>query len=594
MKDRQTLMEAFDFVVDANRDRPALKFKQGGEWRTRTWNEYREEVHKAARALIHLGVEPSSGVAIIGFNCPQWVIAHMGAVHAGGRPTGIYTTNTPEQCHYIAEHCGARVVFVENREHLAKFKEVRDRLPELRAIVMMYGDDADPAVYSWQTFLKLADEVPESTLLARIERQRSEDVCAYIYTSGTTGEPKAVMLTHDNVTFNPRITFGALGFVPGDCVISYLPLSHIGEQIVSLYGPLYSHATVWFAESLEALGDNLREVRPTLFLAVPRVWEKMQSKIIAAGAQNSGLKKRISAWARSVGRASAEADQRGTSRPFLHPLAEKVVFSKVRERLGLDRARVLVSSAAPISLSTVEFFHSLGMAIMECFGMSEVTGLSTVSLPQRYKSGTVGYSFRETELRIADDGELLVRGRHVFKGYLKNEQATREAIDADNWLHTGDLGSIDSDGFVKITGRKKDLLITAGGENIAPQMIEERLRGIAAISQAVVVGDGRKHLSALLALDETRLEITLGEAGCSAKTLADAATDPKLNEWLMAQVEVVNRSLARVQTIKKVAVLPRELTIDGGELTPTMKVRRKQVNERYAGLIEAFYASSEG
>jgi long-subunit acyl-CoA synthetase (AMP-forming) len=587
--DKRTVMEVFEQTAKKQGDGPALRYKQGAQWKTTSWADYRKQVRAAAKSMIKLGLEPKKGVSIIGFNCPQWVIADLAAIYAGGAPAGIYTTNSPEQCQYVAHHSDSQIVVVENREQLEKFKQIRDQLPDLQAIVMMFGDDDDDDVYSWTEFMDLGKDVSDDDLDARIKAQDPDDVCTYIYTSGTTGDPKAVMISHDNITWTAKAALDSLGHAPGDVVISYLPMSHIAEQVVSLHGPIYMGGCTAFAESIDLLGDNLREIRPTMFLAVPRVWEKIQAKMVQAGAQNTGLKKKIAAWARTQGLAGGYADQSSNPRPLFYGLAEKLVFSKVREKLGLDRSRVQITSAAPISKDTLEFFLSLGVPIMEVYGMSECTGPATVSLPDKYKTGKVGVTLPGTELKIADDGEICMRGRHVFKGYFKNPEATAESIDDDGWLHSGDIGEIDSDGFLQITGRKKDIIITAGGENIAPQVIEGKLKGIAVVSQAVVVGDRRKHLSALLTIDDTKLEELLRESGSSAKTMTEAAQDGKVHDWLMKQVDVINKSLAKVQSIKKIAILPADLTIDAGELTPTMKVKRNVVNAKYAAVVDAFY-----
>jgi long-subunit acyl-CoA synthetase (AMP-forming) len=589
MSDKKTVMEVFDATAKANRDRPALRVKRDGRWVTMTWGEYHDEVTAAAKSLIALGVEPKKGVSIIGYNCPQWMVADVAAIYAGACPAGIYTTNTAPQCKYVAGHSESQVVVVEDEEQCKKFLSIRGELPELRAIVMMYGDSKEENVYSWKDFLALGKDVSDADLKKRIDAQDPDDVCTYIYTSGTTGDPKAVMISHDNLTWTSQVAWDQLGGDHNDRGISYLPLSHIAEQVVSLHGPMVTGSCVSFAESIELLGENLREVRPTIFLGVPRVWEKIQAKMVAAGAQNTGLKKKIAAWARKVGLAAGYADQKGQPRPLLYGLANKLVFSKVRDKLGLDQARICVTSAAPISKDTLEFFLSLGVPIMEVYGMSECTGPATFSLPHKYRTGSVGWTLPGGELKIAEDGEICMRGRHVFKGYFKNEAATKEALDDDGWLHSGDIGEKDADGFVKITDRKKDLLITAGGENIAPQVIEGVLKSIAWVSQAVVVGDRQKHLSALLTIDETKLTDLVTQAGSDAKSMAEASACTKVETSLFQHVEQINKNLARVQTIKKIAVLPMDLTIEGGELTPTMKVKRKVVNTKYADRISAFY-----
>ncbi|MEM6292208.1 MAG: AMP-binding protein [Myxococcota bacterium] len=587
--DKRTVMEVFERVADRKAEQPALRWKQGDAWKSKSWSQYRDEVHQAAKAFIHLGLEPGKSVSLIGFNCAQWVVANIAAIYAGARPAGIYTTNSPEQCQYVSSHSEAQIVVCEDQAQLDKFLEVRDQLPEVKAFVLMKGDSSHDDVYGWPEFLALSEKVGDDDLKARMDAQKPDDVCTFIYTSGTTGNPKAVMISHDNITWTAKAALDTLGYSEGDLVVSYLPLSHIAEQIMSLHGPMVTEGTTAFAQSIEKLGDNLKELRPTMFLAVPRVWEKIQAKIVAAASANTGLKKKIGTWARGQGLAGGFADQKGQPRPFFYGIADKLVFSKVREQLGLDRSRIQITSAAPISRDTLEFFLSLGVPIMEVYGMSECTGPATVSVPGKYATGKVGPKMPGTELKIAEDGEVLMRGRHVFKGYFKNPDATAEAIDDDGWLHSGDIGVIDDDGFLQITDRKKDLLITAGGENIAPQVIEGQLKAIPAVSQAVVVGDRKKHLSALLTLDETKLEAVKAESGSGASAMADLAADDKVKEWLFAQVEEINKSLARVQTIKKIAVLPADLSIEGGELTPTMKVKRKIVNKKYAEIIDGFY-----
>jgi long-subunit acyl-CoA synthetase (AMP-forming) len=587
---KRTVMEVLEETAQKRSSAPALKVKRGGSWQTTTWSEYREQVRLAARGFMKLGLGAKQGVSIVGFNCPEWVICDIAAIYAGGFPAGIYTTSSPEQCQYIADHSDSAIVVVENAAQLAKFKSIRDQLPKLKAIVMIYGSDPDEDVYSWEELLKLGEETPESELDARIKEQEPGDTCTLIYTSGTTGSPKAVMISHDNITWTARAAYNALGGTESDQFISYLPLSHIAEQVVSLHGPMYIGGCTAFAESLERLGDNLREIRPTIFLAVPRVWEKIQAKMVAAGRQNTGLKKKIAAWARGQGLAGGYAEQSGRSKPMLYGLAEKLVFRKVREKLGLDRCRLSITSAAPISKSTLEFFLSLGIPIMEVYGMSECTGPATISMPNKYKTGYVGWVLPGGEVKIADDGEICMRGRHVCMGYYKNPEVTAETLDEDGWLHSGDIGELDSDGFLKITDRKKDLIITAGGENIAPQLIEGMLKGIELVSQAVVVGDRKKHLSALITLDETRLQELSDAVGEKVADLSAAAASDAVHQFVMKQVEEVNGQLARVQTIKKIKVLPCDLTIEGGELTPTMKVKRKIVNKKYSTDIEAFYS----
>ena len=588
-----TVMDALDEAARKWGSQPALRVKRGGAWRTTTFTEYRENVRRTARAFMALGLAPGQGVSIIGYNRPEWFYADVGAIFAGGVPAGIYTTSSPEQCQYITDHCDAAVVVVEDEAQLAKLQQVRAQLPKLRAIVLMDGSDPDPFVLSWEELWARAAEVSDADLDARIAAQEPSGLCTLIYTSGTTGPPKAVMISHENVCWTARALLSQLDVHPGDEVVSYLPLSHIAEQVVSLHGPMAFGGCTWFAESLDKLGDNLKEVRPHLFLGVPRVWEKIQAKMAAAGASAPPLRKKLVAYAKKVGMAAMRADQEGRRRPLLYPLFERLVFSKVRQALGLDRCRMQVTSAAPISRDTLEFFLALGIPLFEVYGMSECTGPATISVPGRYQTGKAGFCLPGAELKIAADGEVCMRGKHVCQGYLKNPEATAETIDADGWLHSGDIGTIDERGLLQITDRKKDLIITAGGENIAPQVIEGMLRAIPGIAQAVVVGDRMRYLAALFTLDPEKLPLALAAAGSPAKGIADAATCPKLHAWLDKQIAGVNHHLARVQTVKRWKLLSVEFTIDGGELTPTMKLKRKAIREKFAAEIAALYQDAD-
>jgi len=587
----ETIMSVLERTARENGDRPAMRVKDGGTWKVTTWREYRDQAWLAARGFMRLGLAPGQGVAIMGFNRPEWFLADVGAIAAGGIPAGIYTTTTAEQCQYIADHAEAAVAVVENPQYLAVFRQLRDRLPHLKAIVLMTGSAAEEGVYTWQQLLEQGAQVPEADLRRRIDDQKPEDLCTLIYTSGTTGPPKAVMLSHHNVTWTARRVCEAYNVNAQDDLISYLPLSHIAEQVVSLHSPMAVGGCSWFAESIEKLGENLREVRPHFFFAVPRVWEKMQAGIQAAGAQNTGLKKKIATWARGVGLAGGRADQEGRPKSIFYPIAQQLVFSKVREKLGLDRARVCSTSTAPISVETLEFFSSLGIPIMEVYGMSECTGPATFSLPDAYHYGKVGRAIKGTEVVTVEDGEVMMRGPHIYLGYFKNEEATREALDSEGWLHSGDIGEIDANGFLKITDRKKELIITSGGKNIAPAIIESKLRQIPAVSQAVVIGDRRNYLVALLTLDPTRAADQAKAAGSPASTPEALATCPVFRQYLEKQIEGVNETLARYETIKKFKILPRELSIDEGELTPTMKLKRRVVNQKFADEIERLYAA---
>ncbi len=586
-----TVLEALDRVVEQYGDRPALKNKHGGSWQTLTWRQYVDQSHQVAKGYMALGLEAGRGVSIIGYNRPKWFMADIGGILAGGVPAGIYTTCAPEQCQYITGHCRAQIAVVENADQLAKFKEIWGELSELKAIVMMDGSDEADNVYSWDELLEKGASVSDEDLQARKDAQKEDDLCTLIYTSGTTGPPKAVMMSHKNFTWTGKALVDHVGgFGPEDQILSYLPLSHVAEQLLSIHMPMQMGGCTWCLQDLLKLGDTLREVRPAFFLGVPRVWEKIQAKIVAAAAQNSGLKKKIGVWAKGVGLRAGYADQRGEAKPFFYGLANKLVFSKVKDLLGLDRCKLAVSSTAPIGKDTLEFFLSLGIPLFEVYGMSECTGPSTICTPRKYKTGAAGYALPGTELRIAEDGEVCMRGPHVFKGYFANEEATAETLTEDGWLLSGDIGVIDDDGFLKITDRKKELIITAGGKNIAPTLIEGTIKSVPAIGQAVVIGDRRKFLSALIALDPERLETTLQEMGLPAGTsMEDASNDEKVQKYVLDAVTEVLTGFSRVEQVRKVTVLPRELAEENGELTPTMKLKRKIITENWADQIEAMY-----
>ncbi len=590
----ETVFEVLDRTARSHGDRPAMKAKRGDSWQTTSWKDYRDQARLAARGFIRLGLQRGQGVAIMGYNRPEWFLADIGAILAGGFPAGIYITSTAEQCQYIAGHADAAVAVLENEQYLKVFLPLRSRLPQLKAIVLMDGGDNqgdNQGIYSWSQLLALGAETPESDLQARLDAQKPEDVCTLIYTSGTTGPPKAVMLTHDNVTWTSARVAEAYKVNDRDDLLSYLPLSHIAEQVVSLHSPMSVGACSWFAEGMEKLADNLREVRPQFFFAVPRVWEKMQAGIQAAGAKNPPLKKKIAAWARGLGLQAGEALEAGRGgKPLFYGLAHKLVFSKVRERLGLDRARVCATSTAPISPDTLRFFLSLGIPIMEVYGMSECTGPATFSTIDRFRLGSVGFTIAGTEIAIAGDGEVMMRGRHVFPGYYKNEEATRETVDAEGWLHSGHIGQLDDKGFLRITDRKKELIITSGGKNVGPQILENKLKQIPVVSQAVVLGDRRNYLAALLTLDPLQAAAAAEAAGSPQREPAGLAECPIFKAWLEKRVEEINQTLARYETIKRFKILPRELSIEAGELTPTLKLKRRVIHENHADEIERLYS----
>jgi long-subunit acyl-CoA synthetase (AMP-forming) len=542
--------------------------------------------------LSRLGSRRNDVVACQVPNWWQFTLVYRACSRNGAVMNPLMHIFRERELSFMLKHGAAKVAIVPRSFRGFDFErmldELKPQLPDLRHVVAVGGAGAN----SFEALLSepaWENEADASEILAR-SRPGPDDVTQLIYTSGTTGEPKGVMLSHRNIVWTANKLANAYDFGSEGNVISYLPLSHIAEQIISFHGVMANGGCTWFAESLEQLGDNLREVRPQFFFGVPRVWEKIQARMQAAGAANPPLRKKLVAWARRVGLAAGYAEQGRGSKPLLAPLAKKLVHSKVRQRLGLDRAVVCATSAAPISLDTLEFFLSLGIPIYEVYGMSECTGPATFSGPGRYHTGKAGFAIPGTELASAgEQQEIRMRGPHVFLGYYKNEAATRETLDEEGWLHSGDVGVIDDDGFLKVTDRIKELIITSGGKNIAPQLIEGKLKAIPGIGQAVVLGDRKNFVAALLTVDPERLPAAAAQAGSPAKTPEEAVACPRFRAFVDAQVDVVNGTLARYESVRKHTLLANQLTVEGGELTPTMKLKRRVINQRYAAEIAALY-----
>ena len=615
-----TLPALFLKTVNAYGAKKAICVKRDDVWKHWTWRQYYDDCSAAAKSFIQLGLEPYHSVAIIGFNSPEWFMSDVGAIMAGGFACGIYTTNGAESCQYVCEQSRAQIVVVEDSMQLAKMLSVRDQLPGVKAFVQYLGDVAadhasDETIMDWATFMRKGEPVADHTLQDRISAQKPENCCTLIFTSGTTGKPKGVMISHDNVTWTARVTAEALKLRMGNEVgLSYLPLSHIAAQMLDIMCPMVLGGEIWFAkpDALKgSLGQTLGEVRPTYFLGVPRVWEKIQATLKAVGAQTTGIKKKIATWAKAKGNAAQHAIQEGRPTPFGYGLAKALVFKKIRKKLGLDRCRFLGTAAAPISMETLEYFLSLDMPLLEIYGMSENTGPQTVSLPGHHRSGTCGKVLEGVEMLIANpdkdgNGEICFRGRHVMMGYLNNEEKTKESIDADGWLHSGDIGKVDTDDFLKITGRIKEILITAGGENVAPVLLEDNVKeACPEISNVMVIGDKRKFLSMLVTLKcevdietATPKDALTPEAiaafkgiGSDATTVTAAAKDAKVLEYLNKCRDAANENApSRAQRIQKLTVLPVDFSIPGDELGPTLKLKRPVVYKKYAETIDALYA----
>jgi long-chain acyl-CoA synthetase len=573
-------------------DNPAYYVRSDSGWEPTNWRNFAAQVRVAARALVALGLQPGQKTAILGFNRPEWVIFNLGSLAAGAAPAGIYTTCSPNEVQYIIEHSESEIVLVENNDQWQKINQERERLPGVKHVVIMEGGEAidDPLVMSWDDFMAKADTVPDSTVDDRLENLEKDAPATLIYTSGTTGPPKAVMLSHQNLVWTASIARELVGSNSTDTSLSYLPLSHIAEQMFTIHGPIMAGSAVYYAESIEKVPDNLKEVQPTIVFAVPRIWEKFYAGVNAKLALATGIKAKLVAWAMGVGQKVYPIRNAGKEPSGLlamqYKLAKKLIYSKLATALGLGSARVLVSGAAPISQEILEFFGSLDLTIREVYGQSEDCGPTSFNVQGRTKFGSVGPAIPGVEVRIADDGEICVRGPNVFLGYYKDQAATDEAL-IDGWLHSGDLGAFDDEGFLSITGRKKDIIITAGGKNIAPKNIEAALKNSELVGEAVVIGDRRKFLSALLCLDPDAIERF---ASTHDIDVTKAHDDALVNSAIQTAVDSVNEKFARVEHIRKFHILHRQLTIEDGELTPTLKVKRNKVNEHFSDEIEGMYA----
>lgn len=603
-----TIVERFHDRVSEQPDRVALRHKVSGQWRDITWRDYGDVVARGGKALLAMGFGRGDKISLLSGNRPEWHFADIAAMAVGGATAAIYSTNSPEQVAYIVDHSDSRVAFVDTPAQLEKILKMRSDLPKLEKVVVFEGYDgtAEPGfVTTWDEWLESGSSIGAEAYREATAAVKPEDLGTFVYTSGTTGPPKAVMLTHANIWWTA--THSEQHIPIGDSqrgrALSYLPLSHIAERMISHYLQIYYGTQTWFAESLETLLPDLQACKPTYFFGVPRVWEKFYAGIEAkmAAADPNDRKTKLAKKAIALGRQVTQAEQDavangGTAADakvslgtrLQHTALDKVVLSKIRAALGLDECELALSAAAPLNPDLIWFFHSIGIKITEGYGQSEDNGPTSWNPPHANKIGTVGTPFPELEVKIAEDGEILVRGGNVMPGYYKDEKATKETIDADGWLHSGDVGELDEFNYLRITDRKKDLIITAGGKNIAPQEIENRIKFHPLISQVVVIGDRRPFLTALVTLDEEKAPSWAAEQGIEGDIAAIANSQRTIKE-IEGAINEVNKGLAKVEGVKKFRVLERDFLQEENEITPTMKVKRKQINEIYASAIEDMY-----
>ncbi|WP_052665436.1 AMP-dependent synthetase/ligase [Nitriliruptor alkaliphilus] len=597
----RTLLDVFRATVDAHRDQPALVAQRAdGSFRTRTWGEYEDEASRVAMALRRLGVAHGDFVALMVTNRPEHVIADVGTLLAGATPVSVYNTLAPEQVAYVAGNCDAKVAIVEDAAFLATWQEVRDQLPSLEHIVVLEPAGVDTSTPDVTTYEQLLADGAQALAGGRGELENAwrsvspDDPLTLIYTSGTTGPPKGVILTHRNLLFQLVVTQRMLDVEPGQRGVSYLPLAHIAERMTSHYLAIRFATTVYYAAEVAQLLPTLLEARPHALMAVPRVWEKMHAALRAGiDAEEDERRRKVAQKAIAVGTEAVGLEMRGEKVPvrlrLQHRLFDKLVFSKIREKLGLDQLRYSLSGAAPISADLLVFFKAIGIEILEVYGMTESTAVITANRPGRVRIGTVGEPVPGTELRLAEDGEVLARGPHITPGYWRREDATAEAIDADGWLHTGDLGTME-DGYLRIVGRKKELIITAGGKNLSPNNIEETIKQQSIlIGQLCAIGDDRPFIGALIVLDAEMLPLWCYQNDVPFTTVEAAAAEPKVIAEVERAVEAGNRHLARVEQVRQWALVPTEWTAESEELTPSLKLKRAVIHDKYADAIDELY-----
>ena len=587
----KTLADLLPVAVDEYGSDEAFKFKTAtGEWRTTSYKEVLDQVRTLAIGLADLGVKRGDRVAILGSTRPEWTLFDFAAMSTGAAVVPIYQTNSPAECKYVIEHSGAKFVIVEDDSQLEKIREIRDDLPELEEVIMMLGSSSDSI--SMDEVAERGSKGELATFEARITEVSPEDTCKIVYTSGTTGPPKGCVISHGNyrAMLNMAEQIDILG--SRETTYLFLPLAHVFALLIQ-YGTLDIGGCIayWERDQLRIV-PNLSEVKPDNFPSVPRIFEKVYDAATAGAVKSGGLKKLIFDWAIGVGSKVAELREQGKEPGFLlakqYDIADKLVLHKVRDIFG-GQLKLALTGAAPIDPEIIEFFHATGVPVYEAWGMTETSTGGTANMPGASKVGTVGRALPGVELKLSDQGELLVRGPNVFQGYYRNEEATQETI-RDGWLHTGDIATIDADGYVSITGRIKEIIITAGGKNITPVNIEAQVKRHHLVSQCVVIGDRRPYLVALVTLDEEALNEYAAERGLLDQ-LDSLYESDEIRKEIEAHIEEVNQQLARVEQVKKFAILPVDLTQEGGELTPTLKLKRPVIAEKYDAEIEELYST---
>ena len=585
------------YTVTCSLPRPAaMKFKRDGKWVDTTVDEFRDTVRYFATGLFLLGLKPGDRVAILSENRPEWAMADFAILASAAVTVPVYPTLLGWQIEYILNDSGAVAVICSNEEQMKKVAGIRDHCPSIHNVIVCDPPPTLPSgILSFQQVVESGRRGDDAAARARFDETRAKptsgDVATLVYTSGTTGNPKGAMLTHGNITSNIVATCGLLPIEAGQVSLSILPLSHILERAGD-YGYFYRGCTIAYCESVLKVGENLREVRPHIFAAVPRLFEKMRTTILDNVAGQPASKQKIFKWA--LGIAEQRLPYRVTGKPmpiglkFKSAIADKLVFRKILDRLG-GRVKFVLSGGAPLSADLAAFFIGAGLEIFEGYGLTETSPVIAINTPSGRRVGTVGHIIPGVEARIAEDGEILSRGPHIMKGYWNNDDATKQAIDPDGWFHTGDIGEIDSDGFLKITDRKKDIIINAYGKNIAPQPLEALLKSSPYIGTPVLIGDRRKYLVALLIPNFDKLERDASAMGVQFASRDELIANEKVRQIYQTEIDRFNQNLDRQEKIRRFALLPRDFTIDADEITPSLKVKRKMIDLKYKDIIDKLF-----
>jgi long-chain acyl-CoA synthetase len=595
-----TIARSFLKSVETRGDRPAIREKKFGIWQPTSWREWLQISKDIAFGLHATGFRPGDVASIIANAVPEWVYADMGILCAGGVSSGIYPTDSSSQVEYLINDSSTRVIFAEDEEQLDKILACRSRCPTLQKIVVFDMEGlhgfSDPMVLSLAEFAALGrnhEQDNEALWDEMIGSRRAEDLAILVYTSGTTGPPKGAMHSNRSVTHQMRHANDLFPSTDAEERLVFLPLCHVAERVGGYYVSLALGSVMNFAESPETVPDNLREVQPTAFLAVPRIWEKFYSGITIALKDATTFQNWMYRNALAIGNRMTEYKLQGDTPPLSLRMANRaaywLVFRNIRRMLGLDRCRLAFTGAAPIAPDLIRWYLALGLDMREVYGQTENCGVATIMPPDRIKLGTVGKSAPWGEVAISPQGEILIRGDFLFMGYLNQPEKTAETVDAKGWLHTGDVGSIDNEGFVRITDRMKDIIITSGGKNITPSEIENQLKFSPYVSDAVVIGDKRPYLTCLVMIDQENVEKYAQDHDIPFTNYASLCRAQEIQDLIQREIEAVNVNFARVETIKKFYLIERQLTPEDEELTPTMKLKRSFVNKRYADEINAMY-----